>query len=166
MPQTVPYEIDFRTPDYTQFPGVSRFVPVSLTDYDLGAWELPAAGTGKVWGLVRIPHSLASPANPKIQLIVGANATTGNYVIRTETKVFAIGESYNPAAMVNDTSQTVAVPATARLSQEVLFTGGDLANVAAGKFLLVGVTRSGDDAADTLNASLELLAGFLIVDIP
>ena len=69
------------------------------------------------------------------------------------------------STITSDTAQDITVPGTARLTKEVTFTVGDLANIAANDLLIVEILHEGTHANDTLAVNTELLEAYLRVDL-
>ena len=157
--------IDLRNPRMATLAGNSFWNPIALTNIDLGIWEFVKDVDGKIYGVVPVPTNLAGAPAPAIILIIGANATAGITRLNVSTKSVAKdAESYN-VTLTADTAQDITVPATARLTKEVTFTVGDLANIVADDLLIVEIFHNGAHGNDTLAVNTELLEAFLRVDL-
>jgi hypothetical protein len=162
---TLRIPIDLRNPRVATLAGNAFFNVIGLSNIDQGIWEFLKDVDGKVYGVVTVPSGLAGAVNPAIILVIGANATTGVTRMNVSSKSIAPNaESYN-VTLTADTAQDVTVPATARLTKEVTFTVGDLANLAENDLLIVEIFHEGVHANDTLAVSTELLEAYLRVDL-
>lgn len=157
--------IDLRNPRVATLAGNAFYNLKGLTNIDLGVWEFVKDVDGKIYGVVPVPPNLATPVNPAIVLVIGANAVTGVARLNVANKAVAPeAESYN-ATLTADTAQDITVPATARLTKEVIFTVGDLANIAANDLLIVELFHEGSHINDTLAVNTELIDAYLRVDL-
>ena len=157
--------IDLQNPRITSLSGNCFPDVVALANIDKFMWKFVLDVDGKLYGQVQVPSNLAGTPAAAIVLVIGANDTSGVTRLNVATKSLSTdGESYN-ATLTSDTAQDITVPATARLTKEVTFTVGDLANIAANDLLLVEILHEGSHANDTLAVNTELVAAYFRVDL-
>ena len=139
---------------------------LAQTALKTGRWQFPAYATKSAFGIVKIPESLAGSPNPKIEVTIGGNALLGGASIDVATKVFADdAETYDFSLLVRDVIQDFPAPVKSKKTKKLTFTGGDLANVASGKFLWVEVRRLGGCGRLANEADIELIGASLNVDV-
>ena len=163
---TIQIPVDLRNPRITSLGGNSFWSVVALTAWDAGHWEFVKDVEGKVYGLVRIPKSMATTPNAKIILVIAANATTGVTTLQVSTKAvesLTTPENFNFASFNAITAQDITVPATAYLAKEVSFTVGE--TLAAEDELILELFHDGDAVNDTLAVNTLLLDCFLEIDV-
>lgn len=131
-----------------------------------GRWQFPAYMTKSVFGIIKIPDDLAGSPNPKIEVIVGGGAILGGASIDVGMKVFdEVGTEYGLNLLVYDSIQDFSVPVGSKQTKKLTFAGGDLANVAAGKYLWVEVRRLGGCGRLANEADIELIGADLSIDL-
>ena len=164
MATTYRIPIDLQNPRTASLAGNCFPNVLALTNIDKFIWQFVKDVDGKLYGMVLIPSNLAGTPAAAIILVIGANATSGVTTLNVSTKSIAVNESYN-VTLTADTAQDITVPATARVTKEVTFTGGDLGNIVANDILIVEVFHQGTAANDTLAVDTELLEAYLRVDL-
>jgi hypothetical protein len=165
MPTTVRVPIDLRNPIVSSLAGNSFWTIKQFTNFDIGVWEFVKDVEGKITGVVPVPSNLAGTPAPAIILVIGAEATSGVTSLNVSNKAIASDAEALDVALTADTQQDITVPATSKMTKEVTFTVGDLANIAGDDLLVVEIFHDGDHANDTLAVNTLLYEAFLRVDI-
>ena len=131
-----------------------------------GRWQMPAYVTKSVFGIVKIPESLAGSPNPKIEVVVGSGAPLGGASVDVATKVFdEEGAVYDLSLLVRGEIQDFSVPVGAKRTKKLTFTDGDLSSIIAGKLLWVEVRRLGGCGRVVNEADIELIGADLSIDL-
>ena len=153
------YPIQLHTPasSVTAIAGNAFWTAVALTDWDAGHWEFIKDLDGKIYGVVKVPHAIATTGG-NITLEISANATSGVTRLQVGHKAIADGESMNPT-LTDITAQDITVPGTAYLRKKVTFAITE--SLSDGDLILVEVYHEGDHANDTLNAVTMLWGAWL-----
>jgi hypothetical protein len=134
---------------------------LALTDWNMWSWTFHNDVDGKLYGFAKIPYNV-TVAQQKVRLVLAWNATSGVSRMKVATKKVADGESLNPSALVDITSQDVTSPGTAYLAKEVTFTqSGE--TWSPGDNVLVEIFHEGAHANDTQAQPTRLLGAYLEV---
>lgn len=153
--------VNLSNPRVSSLAGNSAWTALALTDWDAGCWSFLKDVAGKVYGTVRVPEDYGS--NGQLILSCAWNATTGDAVLNVGTSPIADGESFDPGALTDETPQTITVPGTAYLRDDVTFTLTP--TLVAGDILIVEVFHDGADGSDTVAADTLLFGAFLSYDV-
>lgn len=169
MATTIRREITLEAPRTTTGGGNAYPRLRSLNARDGLLFELLNGADGHWYGSVITPEVVASPSNPAILLVLGANATSPAQArINVSAKFVAFnGDPYSFAEFDADTIQTVVMAGSARNTIQKTWNAGAVANFAVNKIMFVDIFRNGADGAnDNLAAPVEILKAFLQFDIP
>lgn len=153
--------VDLQNPRVSTLGGNSAWTVAALTDYDAGIWDFLKDVDGKVYGIVRVPEDYGSGGT--IILSMAWNATTGVSRLLIGTTPVADGESFNPAALTDETAQDITVPGTAYFRKDVSFTLTP--TLVAGDILLVEVFHQGSHGNDTVAVDTLMWGAFFGYDV-
>ena len=139
---------------------------LAKTALKTGLWQFPAYATKSVYGMIKIPDDLTDIPDAKIEVIIGGGAAKGGASIEVSTKIFdEEGSEYGLNLLIADAIQDFSVPLGTKRTKKLTFTGGDLANVAAGKRLWVEVRRLGGCGRLANEAEIELIGANLSIEV-
>ncbi len=160
----IPIALD--TPATSSTPGNSYWTVAPLTAWDAGHWEFVKDVNGRVYGMVRVPPSVAVVPNAAVVLSIASFAVTGVTRLQVSTAEVRDGDTtytYNQGLLTAETAQDVGIPAYGYMRKDVTF---PLTTVpTADVILLVAVDHLGAHANDTLAENTLVFNAYLKIDV-